>query len=323
MSRSIFSSKILKHHIESTNLKASNLISPKATIAKDCKISPYVVIKDNVAVGKGCIIKPYVIVMDNTQIGEGCIINSFSVIMNNAQIGKKCKISPYTIIRDNVKIGNNCIIGSGTVIGSEPFDVNYYGEPSYVEIGDNNTIREFVTISRATGKYNKTLIGNNNLLGAYVHIGHNVIIKNNTVITNFTQIGGYCEIDDYANIGGMSGIHQFCRVGKYAMVGACSYLTKDLPPYLIGQGNPFKVLGVNTVGLKRNRFSSKQISNIKKAYKIIYRSQYCLSDAIKIIKDTLPPEEIIKILLDFIRMSKRGIALKEETLRKTDGTKHD
>lgn len=213
---------------------------------------------------------------------------------------------------DNVRIGKNCKIGVGAVIGVEPFDINFQSEISYVEIGDNNRIGEYVTISRATGKNNKTSIANNNLIGAYVHIGHNVKIGNNVIITNFAQIGGYCEINDYANIGGMTGLHQFCRVGKYAMVGACSYLAKDLPPYFIGQGNPFKVYGVNTVGLRRNGFTTEQINNIKKVYKIIYRSKYCLRDSLKVISDTFHDNPLIKTLLDFIQTSKRGIILKEQ-----------
>ncbi|MEO0091263.1 MAG: acyl-ACP--UDP-N-acetylglucosamine O-acyltransferase [candidate division WOR-3 bacterium] len=237
-----------------------------------------------------------------------------SLISPKATIGKNCIIRPYVVIMDNVRIGKDCKIGSGTIIGSEPFDINFKNEISYVEIGDNNTIKEFVTISRATGKYQKTIIGNNNFIGAYVHIGHNAKIGNNTVITNFSQIAGYCEINDYANIGGMSGMHQYCRVGKYAMVGACSYLTKDLPPYFIGQGNPFRVCGVNVVGLKRNGFSAKQIRIIKQVYKIIYHSKYCLTDAIKIIRDTVPNDTVVKVLLEFIQTSKRGIVLKPEIL---------
>jgi len=243
-------------------------------------------------------------------------IHSTAIVNPRTKVGLGCMIGHYVVVEDNVEIGKNCAIGCGTVIGTKPFDTKYKGEKSFIKIGENNVIREYVTISRTTGKDKSTISGSNNLLGAYVHIGHNVSIGNNTIITNFSQIGGHCEIGDYANIGGMTGIHQFCRVGKYAMVGACSYLTKDIPPYLLGQGNPFKIYWINLAGLKRQGFSAQTICNLKKAFKIIYHSQYNLSDAIKVICDILPQDKLIRTIAEFIQSSKRGIVQKTER-RKT------
>ena len=249
----------------------------------------------------------------SAKVGKGIQVGLFSIISAKTKIGDNVKIGPYVIIDQYVEIGEGCEIGPGVVIGATPFDYNFKGEVSKVKIGKRNIIREYSTIHRATGKNNVTLIGNDNFIMAYVHIAHNCKIGNNTVITNASQLAGYVEVEDYANIGGMVGIHQYVRVGRLSMVGACYYLSKDLPPYLIGQGNPFQVRGLNKVGLRRHDFTSEQIGVLTNAYRLIYRSSLNLSQALEKIKKELPMTEDLKIFLDFIRKSKRGIELKVVT----------
>jgi len=243
-------------------------------------------------------------------LGNGIRVDPFAIISAKTKIGDNVKISPFVFIEENVEIGEGCEIGPGVIIGTTPFDLNYEGETTKVRIGKRNIIGEYTTIHRATGKNKVTEIGDDNLIMAYVHIAHNCKIGNKTVITNSSQLAGYVEVEDYANIGGMVGIHQYVRVGRYAMVGACSYLSKDLLPYLIGQGNPFQVRGLNLVGLRRQHFNQKRIATLTKAYRLIYRSKLNLSQALAKIKKELPITENLKIFLDFIGKSKRGIELK-------------
>jgi UDP-N-acetylglucosamine acyltransferase len=244
-------------------------------------------------------------------LGKGVAIGPFTIISPSVEIGNNVKIGPYVFIDENVTIDEGCEIGPGVIIGKRPFDLNYQGEPTQVRIGKHNIIGEYTTIHRATGENNATVIGDDNLIMAYVHIGHNCQIGNNVVITNGSQLGGYVKIGDFANIGGMVGIHQWTRVGEYAMVGAYSYLVKDLPPFLIGQGIEFRVRGLNLVGLRRAGFSQERIGLLTKAYRLIYRSNLNLSDALTKIKQELPMTDDLKILLDFIQKSKRGVCLKQ------------
>jgi len=243
-------------------------------------------------------------------IEEEVIIHPFVIIEDDVKIGKGTEIFPYTVIFKGTEIGKNNKIYHGCLLGLVPFDLKYKGENSFLKIGDNNIIQAYTQISKATGEGNFTIIGNNNFIMAYCHIAHNCQIGNNNIITNHTQIGGHCEIFDYVNIGGNCGIHQYVRIGSYAFVGAFSYLKKDLLPFMIGEGNPFKVFGINTVGLKRANFSKEKIEILKKVYRIIYRSKLNLSQALKYIEENLEKIEEIKLIIDFIKNSKRGICLK-------------
>ena len=240
------------------------------------------------------------------KIAKSTIIGPYSIIEDDVEIGAHTKIGSHVIIRSGTKIGKNNMIHAGAQLGVEPQDYHFKGENSQCIIGDNNLIREYVTISRATGKNNKTIIGNNNFLMTYVHIAHNVNIDNNTVISSGTQIGGYVEIGDFVNIGGLAGIHQFCRIGKYAMLGAKSYLNKDLGPYLIARGNRAKIYGLNVNGLRHNKFSWQKIEDIKNSYRTINNSCNVI-ECLKILKKqkNIYTQEIIK----FLKASKRGILL--------------
>jgi len=247
------------------------------------------------------------------RIDKSVIIGPYSIIEEDAEIGANNKIGSYVIIKKGTIIGNNNNIHAGVQIGIDPQDYHFEGEPSKCIIGDNNVIREYTTISRATGKNKKTVIGNSNFIMTYVHIAHNTKIGNNTIISSSAQLGGYVEIDNFVNIGGLVGVHQFCRIGKYAMLGAKSYLNKDLPPYLLARGNRAKVYGVNIKGLQRNSFSHEEIEDIKDLYRIIYNSSYNLTKCIKILKEKKAMNKYVGEILKFIELSKRGILLKTNT----------
>lgn len=254
-------------------------------------------------------IHPSAIISKKAEIGENTSIGPFVVIEDNAKIGKNCIIAPMVHIRGNVEIGDNCKIFTAAVIGNPPQDLKYRGEKSFVKIGDNNTIREFVTINSATGENQFTIIGSNNLVMAYVHIAHNCIIGNNCIIANAATIAGHVCIDDYAIIGGLVGIHQFSKVGKHSIVGGCSKITKDIIPFITADGHPARPHGINIIGLKRRNFSNQVISNLEKAYKIIFRSNLILQDAIKELNLQFGDAPEIREIVEFLKnSSERGIA---------------
>jgi UDP-N-acetylglucosamine acyltransferase len=256
-------------------------------------------------------------------------ISSKASVSKNAVIGKNVKIGDYTVIDDNVKIGDgttigpnvyitgwtdigkNCQIHSGAVIGDIPQDYGFKNEKSFVIIGDNNIIREFVTIHRGTQPNSQTIIGNNNMFMAYSHIAHNCVVEDNVVLVNHVSLAGYVTVMKNAFVSAVTQIHQFCRIGKYVMIGAISKVTKDIPHYMLAQGADLaEIRGLNSVGLRRANFSIEQRELIKKAYVILYKSNLNVSQALQKIKEEkeLIENDLIKDLITFIETSKRGIA---------------
>ncbi len=247
----------------------------------------------------------------NAIIGKNVSIGPFTVIEENVKIGDNTKIGPNVHITGWTDIGKNCEIHSCAVIGDLPQDYNYKGEKSYTIIGDNNIIRECVTIHRGTEPESKTVVGNNNIFMAYSHIGHNCIVNDNIVLVNQVSLGGYVTVYNNAFISAVVQVHQFCRIGKYAMIGAISKVIKDIPPYMMAQGSDVATIrGLNVVGLRRGGFSSEERELIKKAYNLLYQSKFNVSQALETIKNAseLGNNSLIKELIEFIENSKRGIA---------------
>lgn len=249
-----------------------SIISKKAKIGRNVSIGPYCIIEDNVTIG------------DNTNIGS------------------------HTVIKEYTEIGKNCNIFSHCVIGEVPQDKKYDGEKSHLIIGDNNTIREFCTLNRGTVESGLTQIGDNCLFMAYVHIAHDCILKNDIILANGVQLGGHVNIDNYGIVGGMTPVHQFCKIGSHAFVGGGLRVVQDVPPYIIANGEPLKFSGINILGLRRRKFSSEQRNNIKKVYKLIYNSNYNLSQAIDQIENSFDcNDNSIKDIIKFIKSSSRGL----------------
>lgn len=249
-------------------------------------------------------VDPEVIIEDGAFIGPLCIIKKNVKIMRNAYI-THCIIDENTIIYPYV------------IIGTPPQDKSFKNEVSLVKIGKNNIIREHTCIHRAVGENKSTIIGNNNFIMSQVHIGHNCIIGNNTVISSLAGIAGYSFIDDFVIIGGMAGLHQKVRIGKYTIVGGLTKIYQDIPPFMTVDGNPPKVIGINREGMKRNKFSSKQIDMARKIYKIIYRQGLSIKSIVEKIEELASycqdEEEILIIntFLEFFKTSSsRGIETK-------------
>ena len=252
-------------------------------------------------------IKNNIFILKDSIIGKNCKIDPFSYIGRDVEIGDNCWIGNNVTLYPGSKLGNNVKVYPGAVICSEPQDLKFEGEKTTVEIGDNTTIREFVTISRGTNDRLKTSIGKNCLIMAYSHIAHDCIINDDCVIVNNVQIGGHVKIDNFAIIGGGTLIHQFSKIGAHAMVAGGSLVRKDIPPFCKAGKEPISFKGVNTIGLKRRNFTSESINQIQNIYRIIYLEGRNTSQAINKIENDIKDSNEKKIVLDFIKNSDRGI----------------
>lgn len=247
------------------------------------------------------------IVNNDAKIGEGVEIGPYAIIEDDVIIGDKTKIGPHSVIKKGTRIGKDCIVDIGVVIGNDPQIIGWKDVKSYVLIGDNNIIREYVTIHRSSFKNEKTQIGDNNFIMANAHIAHDCKIANNVTITNFAGLTGHVEVEDRATISGLVAIHQFVRIGKLSMVGGGAKITQDVPPYFMADGHPASCIGINTIGLQRSGMSSRIRQDIKNAFRLLYRSHLNISQAIIKIKEEIPPSPEIEHLITFIKNSKRGI----------------
>ena len=253
-------------------------------------------------------IHPTAIISPKAEIEEDTFVGPFCIIQDGAHIKRGSKLISNVIIEGNTEIGENCTIYPFTSIGLPPQDLKYKGETTGIKIGNNNTIREYVTLHRASvGGDGQTTLGDNNFLMAYVHIAHDCKIGNSVIMANVATLAGHVVVEDHAYIGGLSAVHQFARIGAYAMVGGFSGVAQDIPPYMTASGPRAKLFGLNTIGLKRHGFSDSTINELKKAYKILFREKRTLKDAIKKIQEDLPYTDEIKHLIDFIQKNKRGI----------------
>ena len=253
-------------------------------------------------------IHPTAIISPDAQLEEGVEIGPYAIIGSDVKIGKNTVIGPHTVIDDYVHIGEGNRIFQFCSIGAPPQDLKFGGEKTRVIIGNFNTIREFVTIHRATSAdIGVTIIGDHNLLMAYVHIAHNCKLGNNIVMVNYAGLAGHIHVEDYAIIGGLTGIHQFCRIGAHSIIGGASAVVKDVPPYAMAQGNHAKLFGLNLIGLKRRDFSEKTIKALKDAYRIIFRSHLLLKEALKKAQDEVEDVPEVKHFIKFIKESERGV----------------
>ncbi len=252
-------------------------------------------------------------VSDKANLGKDIIIDAYSIIGDNVEIGDGSHIQHHVVISENTKIGMNCKIYPFTSIGTDPQDITFKGEETFVEIGNNNLIREFVTINRGTSKGGGlTRIGDNNYLMAYVHIAHDCKIGNNTIFINGATLAGHVEVEDNAVIGAFSSVHQFVRIGRNSYIGGYTIVLQDVVPFAkVSQSRDnYNFYGPNSIGMMRNNISREFINNVKEILKILFKSNYNTSQAIEIIKNEFGETDESGIIIDFIEKSKRGILKK-------------
>jgi UDP-N-acetylglucosamine acyltransferase len=252
-------------------IHATAIVHPNANVARGVDIGPYCIVGENVSIGKGTVLQAHVVVNGWTTIGEDCEIFPFATI------------------------------------GASSQDRKYTGERAFTKIGNRTVLREYVSVQRATGEDQVTQVGDECLLLAYVHVAHNCILGNGITMSNLAQLAGHVEVADNVTIGGQAGVHQFTRIGRYAMVGGASKITKDVPPFFLIEGNPAEPYGLNSVGLRRSGFSVEERNEIKKFYKILYNPKMNVSQAVEAMKAEASSEAGRELIAFLEAPSQRGI----------------
>lgn len=240
-------------------------------------------------------------------IGEGCEIGPFCYIDSNVVIGSGNRLMNSVTLLSGTRMGNGNTIFPGAVIGAVPQDLKFRGEESTAEVGDNNTIRENVTINRGTAAKGRTVVGSNNLLMEGMHVAHDVVVGNGCIIGNSTKLAGEVEVDDFAIISAGVLIHQFCRVGSYVMVGGGTRTSQDIPPFVMAAREPVAYCGLNLVGLRRRGFAPELIENIHNTYRLLYQRGKLRAECLEDIRREVPMSPEIEYILKFVEASTRGI----------------
>ena len=251
-------------------------------------------------------IHPTALIDSSAQIGNDAEIGAFAIIGPGCVVGAECVIAARATLERNVLLGKQVKVGSGSVLGGDPQDLKFKGEHTTVEIGEGTTIREFTTINRGTSHSFKTMVGTNCFLMSYVHLAHDCRIGDGVIISNGTQLAGHVTIDEKAIVSGLVGFHQFATIGRYSFIGGCSRVAKDVPPYVKAVGNPIKLYGLNSVGLERNGFPEEVRRELKRAYRLFFKSELNLSQARERAAAELHAYPEIQEFLAFFDRSDRG-----------------
>jgi len=253
-------------------------------------------------------IHPTAIVHKDAKLAPDVEVGPFSIIGENVEIGAGTSIGAHAVIAGRTRIGNNNRIFHHAVLGEIPQDKKYAGEPTMLEIGDGNTIREFCAFHIGTVQdAGVTRLGDDNWVMAYVHLAHDCMVGSHTILANCAQLAGHVHVGDHAIVGGMTGVHQFCRIGVHAMTGAGSVVLADVPPYVTAMGNTAEPHGINSEGLRRRGFSADAINNIRRAYKTLYKSGLTLDEARRALHEQAAACTEVAVLVDFLNASQRSI----------------
>jgi len=254
-------------------------------------------------------IHPTAIVDPGAEIGADVEIGAFAIVGENCRIGDGCVVAARATLERNVILGAGVKVGIGTVLGGDPQDLKFKGEMTTVEIGDGTTIREYTTINRGTTQSYKTTVGKGCFIMSYVHLAHDCHIGDGVILVNSVQLAGHVSVGDKAIIAGQSAAHQFVRIGQYSFVGGCSRISQDVPPYIKAVGNPIKLYGLNSVGLQRNNFPEDVVRELKRAYRLFFRSELNVSQAKERAATELKPYPEVQELLRFVEESGRGVVV--------------
>lgn len=251
-------------------------------------------------------IHPTAYVDPEAELGAEVEIGPFCIVEGGVRIGDGTRLGPHCVIKRGVSVGARCQLDVGVVLGSEPQDKKFKGEESFVRIGDDNLIREYVTVHRATGEGLATVVGHGNFLMAYTHLGHNVELGDGIMIASFTGLAGHVSIGDRAVIGGIVGVHQYVTVGRMTMLGGSSAVTRDVPPFAVTAGNPAELHGINVIGLERNGVEKDDRMALRRAFRAIYRSELNTTDAIAALRAEGPLPQLVEEFVEFIERIDQG-----------------
>lgn len=255
----------------------------------------------------GSRIHPTAVIDPSAEIGDEVEIGPYCVIHAGVTLADGCWLQNHVTLAGPLKVGANCRFYAFGSIGQRTQDLKYSGEPTFCEIGSDNTFREFCTVNRATSPGHKTTIGSHNNFLAYSHIAHDCTVGNHVIFSNNGTLAGHVAVGDHAILGGLSAVHQFCRVGPHAIIGGCTKIVQDVPPYMIADGNPAEVRAINQVGLERRGFSEPARRALRTAHQLLYRKSLNVSQALEEIEKLEDHESVLAVLVQFVRSSERGI----------------
>lgn len=254
-------------------------------------------------------VHPTAIISARAQLGSHVEVGPFAIIGDGCELGDGCIISARATLERDVKLAAGVKIGIGSVVGGPPQDLKYAGEPTTVAIGEGTVVREYSTINRGTSHSFKTTVGDHCLLMSYVHLAHDCHIGNGVIMANGVQLAGHVIVDDKATISGLSAVHQFVRIGRFSFIGGCSRVSKDIPPFLKAVGNPVKLYGLNSIGLQRNGFPEDVVRELKRAYRLFFRSDLNLTQAMQRAETDLEQFPEVAELVRFVEASERGVVI--------------
>ena len=253
------------------------------------------------------IIHPTAIVAAGASLGENIEIGAHAIIEDNVCIDDGCRIDANVLIAGGARLGKNVKVHHGAVLATIPQDLKFGGEPSLLRVGDNTTVREYVTMNRGTIQRGETTVGSDCLMMAYSHVAHDCIIGNHVILANSVNLAGHIEIGDYAILGGLVPVHQFVKIGRHVMIGGGFRIPMDICPFAMCGGYPVKVMGLNVIGLRRRGFAQETLDGLDKAFRILFRSKLNTTQAVEKIKAEVPLIPEVQEVLDFIAASERGI----------------
>ena len=254
-------------------------------------------------------IHPTAIVSPKASLGANVRVGPFAIIGDNCEVGDGCVIDARATLERNVRLAPNVVVGTGSVVGGDPQDLKFKGEETWVEIGEGTRLREYLTINRGTAHSFRTTVGKGCFLMSYVHLAHDCHVGDGVIISNGTQLAGHVTIEDRVIISGLVAVHQFVKIGRHAFVGGCSRVAKDVPPFLKAVGNPVKLYGLNSVGLQRSGFSDETIRELKRAYRLFFRSDLNVSQAMERARSELQQMPEVDHFLRFLEDSQRGVVI--------------
>lgn len=252
-------------------------------------------------------VHPTAIVDRTAHLEAGVVVGPYSIIEADVVVGEGTQIESHARIGQRTRLGKNNLISHGAVLGTEPQDVTYRGEPTHLEVGDRNRIREYATIHRGTARTGRTRVGSDCFIMAYAHIAHDCVVGDHVVLANSVNMAGHCVLEDWVVIGGVVPIHQFVHIGCHAMIGGGFRVPQDISPYALAGGYPLKTVGLNIVGLRRRGFTTAQLSPLKAAFKFLFQSGLNTTHALERVAAEVQPTAEVTHLLEFIRASERGI----------------
>lgn len=254
-------------------------------------------------------IHPTALVDPSAELGPGVVVGAFSILGPNVRVGARTRLGSHVLVERDTTIGEECQISHGAVLGTDPQDLKYMGEPTALHVGDRTVIREYATLNRGTSARGFTRVGSDCMLMSYVHVAHDCVIGDHVILSNAVNMAGHVEIDDWAIVGGLTPIHQFVRIGAHAFVGGATRVAKDVPPYVKAAGSPMQLYGLNSVGLQRRGFSEEVRQELKRAYRMFFASTNNVSQALSRAREELRVLPEVETFLAFFESSSRGVGV--------------